>query len=199
MSKLAPVALAVVLGLLAAACGGADDASAPVAASTTNPDAADTAEDEPGDQNPTEECRNPELGYTVSHPADWHTNPGDVLEPCRVFDPEPIALEEGTEIPFSLAVSVSVAQPPVEQMRELLRDDRGLEVRSIEETEVDGRTALRVDAVGTGAALLPEGMRRLAYLVDGGERTLVFATYEAGDLAFETKRDALEAIVESIR
>ncbi len=194
MSKLAPVTLAVVLGLLAAACGGADDASAPVTASTTNPEASDAAEDDA-----SEECHNPELGYTVSHPADWHTNPGDVLEPCRVFDPEPIELEEGTEIPFSLAVSVSVAQPPIEQMRELLRDDRGLEVRSIEETEVDGRPALRVDAVGTGAALLPEGMRRLAYLVDGGERTLVFATYDAGDLAFETKRDALETIVESLR
>src|SRR5690606_21358777 len=38
----------------------------------------------------TNSCVNPREGYSVSYPAGWHVNPGDVLDPCSLFDPDPI-------------------------------------------------------------------------------------------------------------
>lgn len=186
--------LVVALTLAAAACG--RSGSVETGPPSTSP--APQATTSPGGSL-GERCANPEAGYEISYPGGWHTDPGDVLGPCRVFDPEPLELEPNTEIPFDVAVVLDVEDIPYDEIRDAIRDDdRGLRVRSLTETRVAGRPAIRVHGVGTGAALLPEGMDRYGYVVDLDERTLLATTYEAGDPSFETKRDVLDAMVESL-
>lgn len=175
--------------LIATACG------APSAERTAR--SPDPAEGAPA-ENLNERCAEPEIRYEVRYPEGWETNPGDVLPTCRVFDPGEIRLEEGTEIPFGYAISTFAEDRPYEEIVEAIGEGPGLEVRSTEETTVDGRTALQVEAVGTGEALLPDGMARYGYLVDLDERTLLATTYDAGDLDLETKRNVLDAMMDGL-
>lgn len=189
-----PYVLVAALALAAAACGRPGPVETGPATASSSPET--TA---PAGLSLTERCTNPEAGYAISYPRGWHTDPGDVLGPCRVFHPEPFELEAGTEIPFDLSVVVDVDDVPYAEIRDTIRDgDRGLRVRSRTETRVAGRPAIRVHGVGTGAALLPEGMDRYGYVVDLDERTLLATTYGAGDLSFATKQDVLDAMVRTL-
>lgn len=187
------LALLAALPLAAAACG--DPGAVGGRPTEVSPSPEATA---PPGVRLTKRCANHEAGYEISHPGGWRTNPGDVMEPCRVFDPDPIPLEEGTEIPFDVAVVVDVEDVPYAEIRDAIGDEHAVRVRSNTETRVAGRAAIRVHAVGTGAALLPEGMARYGYAVDLDERTLLVTTFDAGDPPFETKRAVVDAMAESL-
>lgn len=47
--------------------------------------------------------------YAVRYPADWLVLTGDgVVPPCRLFNPEPVTLQEGTEVPTTIATQLFV-------------------------------------------------------------------------------------------
>lgn len=188
-----PFALLAALALAAAACG----TPGPLGGRPTevSPSAEATA---PSGVQPSQRCANHEAGYEISYPDGWGTNPGDVMGPCRVFDPDPIALEEGTEIPFDVAVTVDLEDVPYAEIRDAIGDEHAVHVRSSTETRVAGRAAIRVHGVGTGAALLPEGMARYGYVVDLDERALLVTTFDAGDPPFETKREVVDAMADTL-
>lgn len=140
-------------------------------------------------------CLHREGGFRVSYPAGWHANPGDVMPECSVFDPNPVRLEEGTEIPFSMAVSLRIENVPFQRAASVGREAR---VLSREETTVDGRRAVRLETRSTGAAIQPEGMLSYRYVVDLNERTLIATTYDAGSLGYARKKQVLDRMMNSL-
>ncbi len=143
----------------------------------------------------TATCENPEASYRIDYPADWETNTGDVVAECSLFDPAPIEIEPGTEIGFEIAIAVRVDNVPFERVTE---EDTAVEVTSREKTTVAGRQAVRIEGDGTGQASVPEGMGVYRYAVDVDGATLIAATYDAGELAFETKKQVLDEMMASL-
>lgn len=183
MRATAPAALMAVLAVLAAACG-AGTTQSEVSPPSSSPTAAEAS---PALAN---RCVNDGGGYAVHYPDGWETNTGEIVPACRLFDPDPIEIEPYTELPFSLAVSIRVADIAFDDRP--WSDDLGQDVLEAEDTEVDGRRAVAVRTRGTGEALVPEDMDAYHYYVDVDGGTLIGATYEAGDLDFEDKTVILD-------
>lgn len=143
----------------------------------------------------TATCENPEASYRIEYPVDWEANTGDALPECSLFDPDPIEVEPGTQIPFDIAIAIRLENVPFERVTE---EDMAVEETSREETTVAGRRAVRIAGEGTGQALVPEGMRVYRYAVDLDGATLIAATYDAGELDIDTKRQVLDEMMASL-
>lgn len=177
--------LAMLLG--AAACNGAVDEV--TGTPTPSPEGTPAAT--------MQTCGHPEHGYEVSYPAGWHTNPGDVIASCSVFDPDPIELQPDTEIPLDLGVIILVDPVPFDTAAD--PDERFERVLEREELEVDGGRAARLETEATGEGMTPEGTLSYRYVVDlDDERTLIASTYEVGDLDYEDKKGVLDRMVETL-
>lgn len=144
----------------------------------------------------TSRCVNEQVGYRVRYPDGWFTNDGDVLPACSVFHDERIELEQGTEIPFTMSVSMTASNVAFAEASD--EQDRAIDVSSREETTVDGRDAVSITGEGTGQALVPDGMAVYRYTIDLPDGTLIARTYEAGDDAFERKRQTLDRMMDSL-
>ncbi len=141
-------------------------------------------------------CTNDAVGYTVDHPADWVVNEGDGLPACSAFDPETVDIPDATEIPFEIAVVIREARIDIDTAA----DVDGAEELSREETTVDGRDAVIVEAEGTGDFFFPEGLTFTRYHVDLGHTTLIGVTFDVDDaeLTYEERRDVLAAMMASL-
>lgn len=181
-------ALLGVLALLIAACP--EDGPAIV----EDPDDA-AVEDETGVGLDTS-CTNDAVGYTVEHPGDWVVNEGDGLPACSAFDPESVDIPDATEIPFEIAVVIREARIGIGTAADI----DGAEELSREETTVDGRDAVIVEAEGTGDFFFPEGLTFTRYHVDLGHTTLIGVTFDVddADLTYEERRDVLAAMMASL-
>lgn len=190
----APTAAGVVVGaaLAAALVAGCGGDGAPTDETDDSPPPSPTAGAVPA---LTESCDNPDDGYAISYPEGWQTNSGEVVSPCRLFDPEPVDVEPGTEIPFDVAVQLRVADRGFDAMLDLVDDDIGADVVERQATEVAGRDAVVVDSVATGETLLPEGVRTRTYYVDVDGATLIATTHDVGEPDFASKRAALDAML----
>lgn len=143
-----------------------------------------------------QQCSNPDVGYTVSYPEGWQTNSGEVITECRLFDPNEIQLEEGTEIPFDISVNIDRAEVTMDQATEF---ERGYEVLEQQETTVAGRNAVTVLREATeDAPMLEPGTRVYSYFVELDEGTLIASTYSVGDMDFERERDILDQMMETL-
>jgi hypothetical protein len=140
-------------------------------------------------------CTREDVPYTVSFPGMWHTNDGDVMEPCSLFDPDPIVIEPATEVPHDIAITIRVEDVPFERVTSAAPGAR--EVQRHELT-VDDRPAVRQEIELTEARLRPAGARTYSYFVDLGGRTLVAQTHDAGELAFRDKKDTLSEMMETL-
>ena len=195
--RLVLLALAVVA--LAAGCGGDDDAGTtvtePPRVEPIETDGAETATETDAAAE-TASCDNPEAGYRVEYPADWHVNdeegPG---EPCSWFDPEPFEVPEATEF-FGAAVSIS--REPVAAEVIVEQADLGREVLSREETEVAGQRAFRIESESTGEALLDAGVRyyQVVVVVDG--ESLILSTYDLPEHDYERNREVLDEMASTL-
>lgn len=186
--------LAVAVALALGACGDGDDEMA--ATSSTTPTSDSTSTTVAGAV--WEECEHGDGVYTVEHPQEWRTNDGAVLPVCTLFDPEPIDVEPGTEIPFSIAVAITVENVAADRMTE--SENRGQRVISEREEEIASRRATRIETEATGdAPLTPEGTRTTRWIVplDDG-RTIVARTHDTGDLEYQEKQDVLDRMVRSL-
>ncbi len=141
-------------------------------------------------------CSAPDGSYTVAYPDGWHTNPDDELDGCQVFDPQPVALDEGVGGgPFG-AITIRAVPMAFETIREPGRSAR---VLSEEEVTVSGRDAVRQILEHTGETTIPEGVRSYRYLVDLDGRTLTAVTYEAGEPSFERKQRILDDMMRTLQ
>lgn len=141
-------------------------------------------------------CTAPDGSYTVAYPDGWHTNPGDQTDGCQVFDPQPVTLEEGIGGgPFG-AITIRTVPADLDVVREPGRSAR---VLSEQDTTVDGRDAVRQTLEHTGGGAIPEGVRAYRYLVDLDGRTLLAATYDAGEPSFERKKQILDEMMRTLQ
>jgi hypothetical protein len=140
----------------------------------------------------TAECINRMEGYAVEYPATWHVNPGEVLGPCMLFDPEPVEVPPASELPLEIAIQIGFEPVPFATLTGQVLGRRDL-VR--ERTTVDGREALRIESETTGEGLHDRGIRMYQYFVDLGDTTMVAATHAVGALPFERKRRILDTMM----
>ena len=114
--------------------------------------------------------------YSIAYPSEWWANDGSVTEACRFFAPEPMPIEEQSEVvaPVSATVDqVAFADvaAPSESSTEL---DRAV-------TLIDGRQAVRLVNEQVDG-LLPAGTEVTTYAVDlGGDRTMVLSAADTFD------------------
>lgn len=141
-------------------------------------------------------CVNREEGYSVRYPATWHVNNGTTLDPCSLFDPEPIQAPENSQIPPSIAVMIEIE--PV-AFAAVTGEVLGRHETVREFSSVDGRSAVQMDAVSTGHGLYDRGMKSYSYFIDLDGTTMIASTHDVGDLPFERKRRILDAMMETVR
>lgn len=184
----------IALLLVLAACGGDDDeAGAPDTTTTT--DAATTSAPRPA--GALVECESP-AGFSVSAPADWETNQGDVVSACTMFSPEPFEVEEGSDA--RMAPITAYIDPVPFSEATTPRADRD-EERAV--TVVEGRQAARLSYVIGDGGLYPEDTPITVYMVDvqselGGPATLFLDTVGVGDFDYETNQVVLDRMFRTL-
>lgn len=140
-------------------------------------------------------CVHPELAYRIEYPAGWHTNPGNVMPECSLFDRAPIQVDPGTEIPFDIAVSIRREPVPFETVTREMHAQREL-ARQV--ATVSGREAVRIETENVESLLRPAGSRSYRYFIGLGGETLIAATHDAGDLGYERKKQILDEMIATL-
>ncbi|HEY0155957.1 MAG TPA: hypothetical protein VGF28_01550 [Thermoanaerobaculia bacterium] len=189
--------VAIAFALLAACSAPTSDTAEPPAAqqpaaTATSAPAAPASAQEPA---LSQQCTNERYGYTVSYPAGWHTNSGEVIPACSAFDPEPVQVPAQSEMPFDVAVVLNVQDMKFEGS---VADSQFERVMASERLTVGGRPALRAEVEATGEGLADRGMRTLRYTIDlGNGRTLTAYTNRTGE-QYEAEKEILRRMVETI-
>ncbi|MGF1496529.1 MAG: S-layer homology domain-containing protein [Elainellaceae cyanobacterium] len=140
-------------------------------------------------------CTNETIGYTIGYPAGWQTNPGQVIESCRVFDPQSITLPEQAESTDE-AIHLRVDNVAFDRVTQGNISARELSRQTI---EVDGYQAIATENESTGRGLLPEGMRFYQYAINlEGDRTFIATTYDVSDNQYERNKRVLDQMISSL-
>lgn len=179
------LAATLAAALIVAGCGD-DDAATTTTTTTTTP----------GEKGPslTQSCTHQErdVRIVVRYPEGWHANDGGGVVACTAFDPDPIDLRPATEFPLDLAVVLRVEPVAFERASSAA----GRRVENERRMITDGRRAIRQEAVSTGSALLPEGLRMVRYVIDGGvERSIIATTNDVDRNDFPASVQVLDAMV----
>jgi hypothetical protein len=113
-------------------------------------------------------CTSREGGFSIGHPAGWHTAIG-----CRFLDPKPLNITPNSD-GFTSAVMTSdwetFAAASARQT-----DDHAL-VLLKEATTVGSRRAVRYETESTGLGLWDRGTRFYSYVLDRGGRSFEVST-----------------------
>lgn len=189
MRVLTPLLLVALL----TACGGDGDAAAPPETTTVEVTTTEPAEPA-GPLGDAQTCSNPDGGYSISFPDEWHANSGEVTQPCTFFDPQPVEVPEATEA-IGFAISVGRESAPFERVTGESVTNR---VLSEERVELAGREGVRMEIEATGEGLLDAGTRTYLYALPVGEETILASTTDVGDLDYERNREVLDAMVETL-
>ena len=143
-------------------------------------------------------CENPVDGYRVAYPERWHANDGEVTAPCRVFDVQPPQVEPNTVLPLASSVLLLVEDRDLDTTHERVLDDPATDVAQVEETEIGGRAALRVDGAATGEAYLRDGTEVHRTYVAFDDRTLTAQASALGEPDLSTNRDVIHDMLETL-
>ena len=140
----------------------------------------------------SEECTNPEDGYSLSFPQGWHVNQfveggeADDVAACRFFGPEPFDVRPATAISgIAIAIGREATAPRAEG----------------QEATVDGRPAIIVETVADDGDFDPAGTRYYQYWIDVGSDWLVATTSDGPSWVgeYEANRETLDAMIEGLR
>lgn len=143
-----------------------------------------------------ERCTNPEHGFSVSYPAGWHTNSGDVIAPCTAFDPDPVEIPPQSEMPFEISIVFDVEEVP---LGEVTRPSEFEDILFSERLTGGSRDVMLVETESTGQGLAPPGMRSLRFAIDmGDDRTLVATTHDSNEAEYERDKEILRRMVNSL-
>ena len=104
-------------------------------------------------------CTNAQRGYSVGHPAGWHTAYG-----CRYLDPEPLNITPNSDGFFS-AVNIVDGDTSFDEARHRSTDRFAVVVLQ-EETTIGGHRAVRYETEATGAGLFPKGSLLYSVVID---------------------------------
>ena len=187
--------------LLVTATCGSDEQVGP-ATDTTSEGATSTSERDtttssslPGGE--LSACENPE-GFTISAPADWATNAGDVVPACSQFNPEPFDVPRGTD---ERVAAIAAYVDPVPFATAAEPDENGEEDRAV--TTIDGRQAVRISGESSGDGLYPAVTPMTSYLIDvtpeGGEPATLFVnTIGTAPFDYDTNVVVLDRMARTI-
>jgi hypothetical protein len=142
-------------------------------------------------------CESP-AGFSIAYPDGWSVNSGMTVPACTRFAPRPFTVPPATDARVG-AVTARVEGIPLERVA---RSEPG-EERSRNETTVDGRPAVRIERVSTGAGLWPAGVRSTDYVVDlgageDGPRTLVINTIGLPQFDYARNVRVLDGMIETV-
>lgn len=151
----------------------------------------DAEQAKPEEQWP--QCTNAAAGYSVSYPAGWKTNGGEVMPACSLFDPTDVAVQHGTEIPLDIAVVI--VRDPV-PFAEAVHGFSAVEARQQGTLDIDGHSAVYLEIVDDESG--PWARLSLHYLVDLGGETLVASTYQEGMPDYAEKKAALQRMMNTL-
>lgn len=138
-------------------------------------------------------CEAPRAGYALDYPADWHTNSGDVVEPCHWFDDRPFELAPATDV-LGVAVYVRMVEGGYEEHARRLVESRASRVLLREARTVAGRDAIVVEVASTGV-VDPPGSRAYTWFVAADDRTLMASTAESA-LRDATRYDQAKPVID---
>jgi hypothetical protein len=142
-------------------------------------------------------CRNDEVGYALTFPADWFANPEVPAEApltpvaaCRFFAPVPFEVAPNAGVPPEVAISIGrVQQAPVAG-----------EVLSSRTETVAGRRATVRLVLATAGGFLPEGTRVYEYLLPLADGSLLQASTASTDEGtLEEHAMVLDAMMRGLR
>ncbi len=144
-------------------------------------------------------CSNEVHGYTIGHPAEWHTDSTQRSNACRWFDPDEFDLEPGTEAPPT-AISVNPTKRPYEKAREQLRDSENHELESFERVTIRDLEAVRFGRVQTEQLLFPAGTRSYGYVFNNDGRALYLETRKLpdSDTDYEANKQILDQAARTV-
>ena len=140
-------------------------------------------------------CTNPERGYSIGHPAGWHTAYG-----CRYLDPEPLDIPPNSDGFFS-ALAVVDGDTSFDEARHRT-DDRFFVVLLREETTVGDSKALRYEIEATGEGLLDKGSRLYSLIIDNDGRAFeVLTVWFPGTSTseYQLRKELVDEVVETVR
>lgn len=140
-------------------------------------------------------CTNAERGYSIRHPAGWHTAYG-----CRYLDPAPLDIPPATDGFFS-AVAVVAGDTSFEQARRRA-DDRFLVILLRKETTIAGRSAVRYETEATGEGLLDKGSRLYSVVIDNAGRSFEILTAwfpGTSTSEYELRKELVDEMVATVR
>jgi hypothetical protein len=142
-------------------------------------------------------CSNGAANYTVNYPTGWVSNAGDVLNSCQVFDPTSITLPERSSS-FNEAIHLRIDSIPFEEVADT--DDITETILTRRDTTVDGYEAIIEESESTGRALLPEGVRSYAYLINLGDgEIMVASTYDVANQQYTRNKRVLDQMISTLR
>lgn len=140
-------------------------------------------------------CTNAQRGYSIGHPAGWHTAYG-----CRYLDPEPLDIPPNTDGFFS-AVAVVDGDTTFEQARQRA-DDRFVVITKRQETTIAGHRAVRYESEATGEGLWDKGSRLYSVIVDNDGRSFeVLTAWFPGTSTseYQLRKAMVDEMVETVR
>ena len=143
-------------------------------------------------------CENAADGYRIAYPDRWYANDGEITAPCRVFDVQPPQVEPNTVLPLTSSVLLLVEERDLDATHERILDDPATDVEQVEETEIAGRSALRVDGTATGEAYLREDTEVHRTYVAFEGRTLTAQAAELGDPELSIRRDVIHDMLATL-
>lgn len=172
--------------------GPATATASPGTTETPTPTATPEGSDTPTGINLTQTCEADR--YTVDYPDGWYANSGEVAtDACGWFSPEPFEVEPATE----LLTEVFMYIDPV-AYEDVLESPGIEEASERSETTVDGFMATRLERPSDGPSI-PPGTIATQYFVElGNGETLIATTYDLEDFDYETNREVLDAMIETL-
>ena len=143
-------------------------------------------------------CSNPAGRYSIGYPSAWKTNPGNGVEPCRLFHPSPFSVEPGTEEP---PVAISVKREPV-PLEDFVAGStgEGYTVLQRQRLTLAGRPAVRLELRATeDSTLLPPGSREYLYAVGDGDSVVRVSTLTVRGLDYEGNKAVVDEMVRTLQ
>ena len=121
-------------------------------------------------------CSNVVESYEVSYPKDWFTSYSERLQECSFFAPYTFIVPADTNpffVPVKLEVHNSADWPNIQKL--YLNPNDFQNIVSIENKEIEGKSATKVRATATGNGSLQRGFINITYLIFDVDKPIVIS------------------------
>ncbi|WP_036484199.1 hypothetical protein [Myxosarcina sp. GI1] len=141
-------------------------------------------------------CNNNNVGYQINYPQGWQTNPGTVISPCQIFDPQSAIVPKNTES-IDKAIYLRVEENVTFDL--VTKENKHERHLSRQMTTIENRRAMKIESESTGKALLPSGTRTYSYIIDLDNSTLIALTYNLAGDRYQTNKQVLDRMMKTIK